>query len=264
MTSIHFLRVWRALAAALLLIAAQAASAVTVDEIVKRGKLLVAIDTNNPPWGQMDASMQPEGIDVGVAKLMAKYMGVPLEIVPVTSQNRIPFIVTGKADVVLATLTITPQRALQIWYSIPYALQDSVIMTAADSPIKSFEDLNGKKVSVVRGAIKDALVAKHAPRAQMQRFDNDASTIQALVTGQVDATATGFLIPAQTTKANPGKTYVSRLKLGTQHIGIGMKRDSADLLQWTNTFIYHIRSNGELAELFKQYFGMTLPDLPSF
>jgi len=43
-----------------------------------------------------------------------------------------------------------------------------------------------------------------------------------------------------------------------------MKRDSADLLQWTNTFIYHIRSNGELAELFKQYFGMTLPDLPSF
>lgn len=264
MTSNHFLRMWRALAAAVLLIAAQAASAATVDEIVKRGKLLVAIDTNNPPWGQMDASMQPEGIDVGVAKLMAKYMGVPLEIVPVTSQNRIPFIVTGKADVVMATLTITPQRALQIWYSIPYALQDSVIMTAGNSPIKSFEDLNGKKVSVVRGAIQDALVTKYAPRAQMQRFDNDASTIQALVTGQVDATATGFLIPAQTTKANPGKTYVSRLKLGTQHIGIGMKRDSADLLQWTNTFIYHIRSNGELAELFKQYFGMTLPELPSF
>ncbi|WP_018907020.1 transporter substrate-binding domain-containing protein [Variovorax paradoxus] len=264
MTSNRFFRAWRALAAAVLLIAVQAAGAATVDEIIKRGKLLVAIDTNNPPWGQMDASMQPEGIDVGVAKLMAKYMGVPLEIVPVTSQNRIPFIVTGKADVVMATLTITPQRALQIWYSIPYALQDSVIMTASNSPIKSFEDLNGKKVSVVRGAIQDALVTRHAPRAQMQRFDNDASTIQALVTGQVDATATGFLIPAQTTKANPGKTYVSRLKLGTQHIGIGMKRDSADLLQWTNTFIYHIRSNGELADLFKQYFGMTLPELPSF
>jgi len=43
-----------------------------------------------------------------------------------------------------------------------------------------------------------------------------------------------------------------------------MKRDSADLLQWTNTFIYHIRANGELGDLFKQYFGMNLPELPSF
>ena len=240
------------------------ASAVTTDEIIKRGKLLVAIDTNNPPWGQMDTQMQPDGIDVAVAKLMAKYMGVDLEIVPVTSQNRIPFVATGKADVVMATLSITPQRALQIWYSIPYAFQDSVIMTTDKSPIKTFNDLNGKKVSVVRGAIQDALVTKLAPRAQMQRFDNDASTIQALVTGQVDATATGFLIPGQTTKANPGKTFVSRLKLGTQHIAIGMKKDSPDLLQWTNTFIYHIRANGELAEIVKQYFGLPMPELPSF
>ena len=257
-------RAARALLALVLFGAVQLASAVTTDEIIKRGKLLVAIDTNNPPWGQMDTAMQPDGIDVAVAKLMAKYMGVPMELVPVTSQNRIPYVVTGKADIVMATLSITPQRALQIWYSIPYAFQDSVIMTSDKSPIKSFNDLNGKKVSVVRGAIQDALVTKLAPRAQMQRFDSDASTIQALVSGQVDATATGFLIPAQTTKANPGKTFVTRLKLGTQHIAIGMKKDSPDLLQWTNTFIYHIRTNGELEEIIKHYFGLPMPELPSF
>jgi polar amino acid transport system substrate-binding protein len=264
MRNSFLIRAARVLMALALFGATQLASAVTTDEIIKRGKLLVAIDTNNPPWGQMDTAMQPDGIDVAVAKLMAKYMGVELEIVPVTSANRIPFVVTGKADVVMATLSITPQRALQIWYSIPYAFQDSVIMVSDKSPIKSFNDLNGKKVSVVRGAIQDALVTKLAPKAQMQRFDNDASTIQALVTGQVDATATGFLIPAQTTKANPGKTYVTRLKLGTQHIAIGMKKDSPDLLQWTNTFIYHIRANGELGDIVKQYFGMPLPELPSF
>jgi polar amino acid transport system substrate-binding protein len=264
MRNSFLIRAARVLLALALFGATQLASAVTTDEIIKRGKLLVAIDTNNPPWGQMDTAMQPDGIDVAVAKLMAKYMGVELEIVPVTSANRIPFVVTGKADVVMATLSITPQRALQIWYSIPYAFQDSVIMVSDKSPIKSFNDLNGKKVSVVRGAIQDALVTKLAPKAQMQRFDNDASTIQALVTGQVDATATGFLIPAQTTKANPGKTYVTRLKLGTQHIAIGMKKDSPDLLQWTNTFIYHIRANGELGDIVKQYFGMPLPELPSF
>ena len=264
MTRSFLTRAAHALLALVLFGATQIAGAVTTDEIIKRGKLLIAIDTNNPPWGQMDTSMQPDGIDVAVAKLMAKYMGVELEIVPVTSQNRIPFVATGKADLVMATLSITPQRALQIWYSIPYAFQDSVIMVSDKSPIKTFNDLNGKKVSVVRGAIQDALVTKLAPKAQMQRFDNDASTIQALVTGQVDATATGFLIPAQTTKANPGKTFVSRLKLGTQHIAIGMHKDSPDLLQWTNTFIYHIRANGELAEIVKQYFGLPMPELPSF
>jgi polar amino acid transport system substrate-binding protein len=246
------------------LLLATAAHAVNVDDIIKRGKLLVAIDTNNPPWGSMDASMKPDGYDVAVATLMAKYMGVPLEIVPVTSANRIPFVLTDKADVVMSSLTVTPQRALQIWFSIPYAMQESVIMTTANSPIKTFNDLNGKKVSVVRGAIQDPLVLKLAPKANVQRFDNDASTIQALVTGQVDATATGFLIPAQTTKANPGKSYVSRLSLGQQHFGIGMKRDSLDLLQWTNTFLYHVRQNGELAELFQKYSGQALPALPSF
>jgi len=135
METTFFSRTLKTLAAVLLFALAQAASAVTVDDIIKRGKLMVAIDTNNPPWGQMDAKMQPEGIDVAVATLMAKYMGVPLEIVPVTSQNRIPFVVTGKADLVMATLTITPQRALQIWYSIPYAFQDSVIMTTDNSPM---------------------------------------------------------------------------------------------------------------------------------
>jgi polar amino acid transport system substrate-binding protein len=264
MTRSFLTRAARALLALTLFAAAQLAGAVTTDEIIKRGKVLIAIDTNNPPWGQMDTSMQPEGIDVAVAKLLAKYMGVELEIVPVTSQNRIPFVATGKADLVMATLSITPQRALQIWYSIPYAFQDSVIMVSDKSGIKSFNDLNGKKVSVVRGAIQDALVTKLAPKAQMQRFDNDASTIQALVTGQVDATATGFLIPAQTSKANPGKTYVGRLKLGTQHIAIGMHKDSPDLLQWTNTFIYHIRANGELAEIVQKYFGLPMPELPSF
>jgi polar amino acid transport system substrate-binding protein len=259
-----FLNGLRTLITVLCLGAASLAAAVNVDDIIKRGKLLVAIDTNNPPWGTMDASMKPDGYDVAVATMMAKYMGVALEIVPVTSQNRIPFVITGKADIVMSSLTVTPQRALQIWFSIPYAMQESVIMTTDKSPIKSFDDLNGKKVSVVRGAIQDPMINKMAPKAQVQRFDSDASTIQALVTGQVDATATGFLIPAQTTKANPGTTFVSRLSLGQQHFGIGMKRDSTDLLQWTNTFLYHVRQTGELAEIFQKYSGQALPTLPSF
>lgn len=241
------------------------AAAQTTEEIIARGKILVAIDTNNPPWGMLDTGMQPDGIDVSVAKLLAQYMGVKLEIVPVTSQNRIPFILTGKADIVMATLTVTPQRALQIWFSNPYAAQESIIMAPAATAIGKWEDLAGKKVSVVRGAIQDPLVVARAPGATMMRFDNDASTIQALMTKQVDATATGFLIPAQTNKLQPGANYEKKLSLGWQHIAIGMKRGNTDLLQWVNTFVYHTRNNGELNAIFKKFSGVDLPaDMPSY
>ncbi len=240
------------------------AAAQTTEEILARKKILVAIDTNNPPWGMLDQSMQPDGIDVSVARLLAKYMGVELEIVPVTSQNRIPFILTGKADLVMATLTVNPQRALQIAFSNPYAAQESIIMAPAATPITSFDDLKGKKVSVVRGAIQDPLVVARAPGATMMRFDNDASTIQALMTKQVDATATGFLIPAQTNRLQPGANYEKKLSLGWQHLAIGMKRGNPDLLNWINIFVYHTRNNGELNEIFKKYSGVDLPPLPSY
>ena len=241
-----------------------AGAGASTDEIIRRGKILIAIDTNNPPWGMLNADMQPEGIDVAVAQSLAKYMGVQMEIVPVTSQNRIPFIVTGKADLVMATLTITPERALQIWFSDPYAAQESIIMAPAATSITSFEDLKGKKVSVVRGAIQDPMVARLAPGATLMRFDNDASTIQALVTHQVDATATGFLIPAQTNTLVPGAHYEKKLSLGWQHLAIGMRKGNVDLLRWVNTFVYHTRNNGELAAIFKKYSGVELPPLPSF
>jgi polar amino acid transport system substrate-binding protein len=244
---------------------AQAPTAgLSTDEIIRRGRILVAIDTNNPPWGMLDTAMQPDGIDVSVARLLAKYMGVQLEIVPVTSQNRIPFIVTGKADLVMATLTVTPERALQIWFSNPYAAQESIIMAPAATSITSFDDLKDKKVSVVRGAIQDPMVARLAPGANIMRFDNDAGTIQALVTRQVDATATGFLIPDQTNRLQPGASYEKKLSLGWQHLAIGLRRGNADLLRWVNTFVYHTRNNGELGAIFKKYSGVDLPPLPSF
>ncbi|MBP0495494.1 transporter substrate-binding domain-containing protein [Roseomonas indoligenes] len=233
-------------------------AAVTLDAIKRRGKLLIAMDTNNPPWGMLDTSMQPDGYDITAGKMLAQDLGVPMELVPVTSQNRIPFILTGKADLVMATLTITPQRAEQILFSKPYCAQESVIMAPQATEIRSFEDLRGKRVSVVRGAIQDPIVVEKAPGAVMMRYDNDASTIQALMSRQVDACATGFLIPAQTNRLQPGRNYEKKLSLGTQMIGIGMRHGSEELHRAVNGFIDKAKADGRLAEAFKRYTGVDL------
>jgi polar amino acid transport system substrate-binding protein len=231
---------------------------VTTAEIKRRGKILIAMDTNNPPWGMLDASMQPDGYDIAVGRMLAQDIGVAMELVPVTSQNRIPFILTGKADLVMATLTITPQRAEQILFSKPYCAQESIIMAPQATSISSFEDLRGKRVSVVRGAIQDPIVVERAPGAIMMRYDNDASTIQALMSRQVEATATGFLIPAQTNRLQPGRNYEKKLSLGTQMIGIGMRHGSDDLLRTVNGFIDKAKADGRLAEVFRRYTGVDL------
>ncbi|MDB5370605.1 MAG: Polar amino acid transport system substrate-binding protein [Roseomonas sp.] len=231
---------------------------VTTGDIRKRGKIQIAMDTNNPPWGMLDTAMQPDGYDIAVGRLLAQELGVPLELVPVTSQNRIPFILTGKADLVMATLTVTPQRAEQILFSKPYCAQESIIMAPRETQISSFEDLRGKRVSVVRGAIQDPMVVQLAPGATVMRYDNDASTIQALMSRQVEATATGFLIPAQTNRLQPGRNYEKKLSLGTQMIGIGMRHGSDDLLKTVNGFIDKAKADGRLAEIFRRYAGVDL------
>jgi polar amino acid transport system substrate-binding protein len=260
------MRIFKILSAAVLTLALGAGMvlAQTVDDIKSRGTVRIAIDTNNPPWGMMDASMQPDGNDVAVAKMLAKYLGVELEIVPVTSQNRIPYVLSGQADLVISSLTITPERAQQIWFSIPYAMQESVIMAHKDAKIESFEDLAGKKVSIVRGAIQEPLLVSKVPTVEMMRYDSDASTIQAVTAGQVDAAAVGFLTPAAVNKTQGADNYQKKLSLGQQHFGIGMKRGNTDLLQWVNTFIYHVRQNGELSASFERFAAQPLPPMPSY
>ena len=104
------------------------ASAQTVDEIISRGKLIVAIDTTTPPYGFLDADLKPTGFDIEVANKMGEALGVPVEFVTVTSPGRIPALLTKQVDAVISIFSITPARAIQIDYSIPYAGQSAVVI----------------------------------------------------------------------------------------------------------------------------------------
>src|SRR4029077_14452368 len=87
------------------------AQADTLDDIRKAGKVRIAIDTAIPPFGMTDDKMQPAGSDVDTAQLLARDLGVKLEIGTTTGATRIPMLQTDKADLVISTLSITPDRA---------------------------------------------------------------------------------------------------------------------------------------------------------
>jgi polar amino acid transport system substrate-binding protein len=245
---------------------ASPAASQTVDEIIKRGKVIIGVNTTTPIFGLIGADGQPEGYDPDVARLVGKYLGVPVEFVPVTGANRLPYLLTNRVDMVIALFGITPERALQIWFSIPYATEAAVLVAPAKRAIKTVDDLTGLRVGVPRGAMQDLILTPQAAakKINLMRFDDEATALQALISGQIDVVGTGLLVNRTLNRNDPGKNYEVKIVLRPLHFGIGIRRGQIDLLQWLNTFVYTIKNNGELDAISRKWRQLPLETLPVF
>ena len=238
------------------------ATADTLKDIQARKKLLVAIDLSVPPYGMTDGKMEPQGADVDVARALAKDLGVPLEIVQVSGPNRIPFLMTGKADMVISSFSVTAERAKVVAFSAPYSVNQLVVGAAKGVDIKKMDDLSGKRIAVVRGNLQDLELTKSAPKgATLVRYEDDATANTALIAGQVDAIAT----PATTVKTlaerNPGKNLEVKFVVKMQPLAIGLRKNDAELMKWINAWVEKNTANGELNKIYTRYMGIALPDM---
>lgn len=244
---------------------AGAAQAQTVEDIVSSGKLKVGMLVDLPPFGIQQTDGSVTGFDADVARLMARYLGVEAEIVPVTGPNRIPYLLTGKVDVQIATFGITPERAKQVAFSIPYSEIEMVIIAGKDTPIDSFETTANFRVAVPRASTSDMALAQYAPKeTKILRFDDDASAAQALISGQADALGTNGLILEQLQRDNPDLNLEKKFVLSRQYQGVTMRKEATDLRQWVNTFIYYIKNSGELDTINREWLKQPLNPLPTF
>ncbi len=170
---------------------------------------------------------------------MAKYLGVDCELVAVTGPNRIPYLLTGKVDVLVATFGITPERARQVQFCIPYSSIDIVLMAPKPTKISAAADLATLRVGVARASTQDTAIAAVAPQGtRIMRFDDDATTAQALLSHQIDAIGVNTITARQLQTMNPSAEYEYKFVLRHQPNGITLRRGQSDLHQWINTFIY--------------------------
>ncbi|CAN5799014.1 transporter substrate-binding domain-containing protein [soil metagenome] len=236
-----------------------AAWADTLDDIRKAGKIRVAIDVAIPPFGMTDDKMQPTGSDVDLARLLAKDLGVQLEIVTTTGPTRIPMLQTNKADIVISTLSITPERAKVVDFSVPYADHPSVVGALKTLQIKQLSDLDGKKVAVVRGTTQDTDLTQKAKGAQLVRYEDDATMALAVASGQADILATARSLLPAISKKNPARTLEPKITMQTNYLAIGLRKDEPKLLAWINDWVRTNLKNGKLGAIYKQYHGVDIP-----
>lgn len=167
-------RLKRFAAAAALMLAASSALAGRIEDIKARGYVRIGVSLGGEPVGFRNASNEPVGYDVDVARALAAKLGVPVRFSDVSSDARISMLRSGQLDLVVANVSITPQRARVVDFSIPYNAAGLRVIAQKSAKVRTLSDLNGKRVVVGRGTTADAFLRQSAPLAVAVYTDNFA------------------------------------------------------------------------------------------
>lgn len=229
-------------------------------DITKSGTLKVAVPQDFPPFGSVGADMTPQGYDIDMAKLIAEKLGVKVELVPVTSANRVPYLQTKKVDLVISSLGKNPDREKVIDFSSAYAPFYNGVFAPAGTAIKTAADLSGKTIAVTRGAVEDLELTKVAPAdATIKRYEDNNGTISAFLSGQVDAVATGNVVAAAIIAKNPPKKPEMKFLIKNSPCFVGLNKDEPALLEKLNAIIADVKKNGSLGKISEKWLGAPLP-----
>lgn len=252
------------LAVAALLATAGAHAQNALDDVMKAKKITIAIPTDFPPYGFVGTDLKPQGLDIDMANYIGAKLGVAVELTPVTSANRIPYLQTKKADLVISTLGKNPEREKVIDFTAAYSPFFQAVFAAKSLTVKSFTDLAGKSIGVTRGAIEDQELTKLAPpNADIKRFEDNNATVSAFVSGQTQLIATGASVAGNMMARNPqlGTEFKLLLKDSPNFIGVAKGEDKLRLK--VNEIIAEGRRNGDIDRMAVKWLGRPAGDLPN-
>ncbi|MBB5666298.1 polar amino acid transport system substrate-binding protein [Rhizobium leguminosarum] len=241
---------------------AQPAAAITPDEIKARGKIIVGIQGDNPPWGFVTSGGKQDGLDADIATLFAKELGVSVEFVPLEVNNRIPALTAGRVDVLFATMAMLPDRAKAVQFSKPYVANAIVLIGPKSAEIKTNADMAKFSVGVAKGAAQDTQVTKNAPEGTtIRRYDGDAASVQALVSGQVETLGGNIFYMDRVNKARPGE-FENKLEFQKLYNGACTRLGEKEINAALNSFIDKIKTNGDLKAVYDKWMKVPVPEFP--
>jgi len=230
-----------------------------LDAIKARGAIRIAIDPGVPPWSYKDDKLQLTGSEYETARRLAKDLGVRFEVVETNGANRIPLLMTGKVDIVVAAMTITDERKKVIDFSRPYSGTSTAVSAPTDMQISTLDDLVGKKVAVARGTVMDSDLTKMAPDGvEIVRFEDEATTVTSILSGQLDIVAQSISLNEIIRKRDPSKVLEPKVTLRTNMHGVGMRKGEDGLRNWIDAWIKTNMQNGVLEQVYKTFQGIDL------
>lgn len=239
------------------------AQAETLEAIQEAGQVRIGILVDFPPFGFMNENNEPDGLDIDVAMLLAEKMGVEAELVPITGPNRIPYLQTGRVDMLVASLAITRERSEQVLFSEPYSAIQTVLYARREHEIESYDDLGGLSIGVARASPQDSVITAEAPAdTEIRRYDEITAVYQAVMAQQLDGAALGTLIAIELDK-HVSDVFETKFVLYQQVQGVAMRLDDQELADHVNELIREMMDSGEMNAINRKWLGSDLPELVS-
>lgn len=230
------------------------------DQIQKAGRIRISVDPSAPPYSSVNERGEYTGSEIDVARRLAEDWGLRLEMVSTSPANRIPYLITGKTDLVISTLSITEERKKVIDFSRPYSGIQIVVGAPSALNVSSLSDLAGKRVAVTRASTNDAEITQNAaPGTVILRFEDDATSITALLSGQADAYVTAPALLTTIQQRNPALNMTAKLVLKTNVTGIGVKKGEEQLRSKLDQWVASRLQDGVLEAIYQKGFGLPLP-----
>jgi polar amino acid transport system substrate-binding protein len=237
-------------------VAASAQAESSLSAIKARDKLVVGVFSDKPPFGFVNEKGDYVGFDTDLGRRFAKDLlgdEKKIEFVVVEPASRIPFLQSDKVDLILANMTVTPERAQVVDFTHPNLRVAVQVLVPENSAVKSLDDLASKTTIVTTGTTADIWLTKNHPDWKLLKFEKNSESLQALANGRGDAYAQDNLVLFSWAKQNPGYRVLAQ-KLGDEApIAPAVKKGNLELRDWVNSELASLGQDKYLLKLYDQY-----------
>ncbi|EKN66439.1 putative amino acid ABC transporter periplasmic solute-binding protein [Neobacillus bataviensis LMG 21833] len=226
------------------------------DFIKEKGKLVIGVKTDFPPFGSMDASGKNVGYDIDFAKKLAEYAfgdENAVELVAVTSANRIPLLNSKKVDLLIASLGVTEERKQVIDYTEPYFSTSHMIMVDKASKIDSLEDLKDKNVVTLKGTTGSIALEKLVPSAKQLKLEANSEAIKALKDGRAVAMVNDETVLYEVVAKDPSLKLTGD-PFEALPMAAAVRKGEDEWLNWLNAAIKKTANDDQFYDWFKTWF----------
>lgn len=240
--------------------AAQSSKRSLLRDVLDKGTVRVGTGSTNAPWHFEDEQGKLVGMDITMARILAKGLfddDAAFEFVQQDPAARIPNINTGKVDIVIQFMTATPQRAQLVAFTRPYYVEGVSLMSRPDGKLKEYDKMlaagSDAKVSVLQNIDAERLVHQVLPEAQVLMLDTQANVIQALESGRVDGAAIDLSTVGWMVKRNPNRYYEAGKRWFTMLYAAAVRQGDQDWLNYVN-MTFDIAMFGHQNDIYDQAF----------
>ena len=220
-------------------------------KLVKEGTLTMATNAYFPPYEYYDGQ-DIIGIDVDIAKAIADKMGLELKVEDMEFDSIITAVSTGKADLGLAGMTVTPDRQKNVDFSDSYATGIQSVIVKEDSTITKIDDLQGKKIGVQLSTTGDIYATDDFGKDSVVQYNKGNDAVMALTQGQVDAVIIDNEPAKSYVEANKGLKILDT-EYATENYAACISKDNAGLTKAVNKALAELKADGTLQKIVDKY-----------